>query len=243
MDQEAYDPTDLSLQQTFWNRWNASTREVSIHDVSIRQAEVVTGWLQRLGRRDLTILEVGCGAGWLCPQLAPFGQVTATDLSDEVLARARLRSPNVTFVAGDFMQLGFGDRPFDVIVTLEVLSHVVDQAAFVRKLASHLVPNGHLMMATQNRFVLQQFNRIPPPAPGQLRRWVDRHELRALLAQEFDVQELFSITPKADHGPMRWVNSPKLNTPVRALCGQSLERLKERIGLGWTLMAKARKRP
>ena len=78
----------ISLQQSFWNGWNASHREHDLQDVSIRQAEVVCGWLKSLGRSDLKILEVGCGSGWFGPRLAKFGETTGTDLSDEVLARA-----------------------------------------------------------------------------------------------------------------------------------------------------------
>jgi 2-polyprenyl-3-methyl-5-hydroxy-6-metoxy-1,4-benzoquinol methylase len=128
-----------------------------------------------------------------------------------------------------------------VVVTLEVLSHVADQPAFIRKLASHLRPGGHLMMATQNRPVLQKFNNVPPPKPGQLRRWVDERELRALLEPEFEVLELFSVTPRANRGVMRWVNARQINRPIRLLLGDRVDRLKEAMGLGWTLMALARK--
>jgi 2-polyprenyl-3-methyl-5-hydroxy-6-metoxy-1,4-benzoquinol methylase len=169
----------------------------------------------------------------------PFGSVTATDLSDEVLERAQRRFPKATFVSGDFMGLSFGT--FDVVVTLEVLSHVADQPSFVRKLASHLRPGGYLMMATQNRPVLEKFNNIPPPKPGHLRRWVDQNELRDLLKPHFEVLELFSVTCKANRGIMRWVNSRKVNKPVKALLGDRVEHIKERMGLGWTLMTLARK--
>jgi len=54
------------------------------------------------------------------------------------------------------------------------------------------------MLATQNRYVLERFNRIPPPDPGQLRHWVDRRELLRLLQQGFEVLELFSVSPKAN---------------------------------------------
>lgn len=231
----------IALQQDFWNRWNADVREASIQDVSKRQAEVVLGWLDETRRRDLNILEVGCGAGWFCPLLTRYGRVTGTDLSDDVLARARKRFPEVTFVAGDFMALDFGHGTHDVVVTLEVLSHVADQQAFVRKISSHLRPGGILMMATQNRFVLQRFNDVPPPAPGQLRRWVDRQELRDLLQPHFEIEKVFSVTPKANRGVMRLINSRKLNQPIRAVVGDRVERLKEAMGLGWTLMALARK--
>ena len=233
---------DIPLQTQFWNSWNSSVREAegALDRISLDQAEVVTHWLSRLGKRDLNILEAGCGAGWLCPHLKRFGSVVATDLSDEVLERAQRRNPEVDFRAGDFMQMEFGGKRFDVVVTLEVLSHVFDQQAFVSKLASHLRPGGLLMLATQNRTVLQRFNRIPPPAEGQLRHWLDKDELLRLLETEFRVEELFSITPRANRGVMRVVNSEKLNRPVRAVIGRRLDRVKERMGLGWTLMALAK---
>jgi 2-polyprenyl-3-methyl-5-hydroxy-6-metoxy-1,4-benzoquinol methylase len=233
----------ISLQRTFWNHWNETFNEEAVRDVSVRQAEVVCGWLDALGRTDLDIIEVGCGSGWFCPGLARYGRVTGTDLSTEVLARAQARVPEAKFVSGDFMGLDFGAGAFDVIVTLEVLSHVADQPAFISKLEGHLRPGGLLMMATQNRFVLENFNTIPPPASGQLRNWLDRHELKSLLEPVFEVQEIFSVSPRANRGIMRIVNSSKLNWPIRALMGKRLERFKERIGLGWTLMALARKPP
>lgn len=236
-----HDAAPLPLQRRFWNDWNATTREIEITDISIRQAEVVSGWLNSLNRKNLEILEVGCGSGWFCPELATFGRLTATDLSDEVLERARQRLPQVSFVAGDFMALQLGSATFDVIVTLEVLSHVADQRAFVEKLFQHLRPGGYLMMATQNRFVLEHYNRIPPPAPGQIRHWVDRRELRDLLEGRFEVERIFAVTPKANRGPMRLVTSRKLNWPFRLLFGDRLERVKESLGLGWTLMVLARK--
>jgi 2-polyprenyl-3-methyl-5-hydroxy-6-metoxy-1,4-benzoquinol methylase len=230
-----------SVQQRFWNAWNADHREKP-HYASLRQAEVVCQWVRSLARTNLDIIEVGCGTGWFCSTLSRFGTVKGTDLSDECLARAARGSPEVTFVPGDFMALDFGQAAYDVVVTLEVLSHVADQSTFIQKVASHLRPGGLLMMATQNRRVLEKFNRIPAPMPGQLRRWVDRHELRALLNHEFEILELFSVSRRANRGIMRLINSHKLNWPVRALVGDRVERFKERMGLGWTLMALARKR-
>jgi 2-polyprenyl-3-methyl-5-hydroxy-6-metoxy-1,4-benzoquinol methylase len=136
--------------------------------------------------------------------------VTGTDLSDELLAKAQVRHPNIRFVAGDFMALDFGSDPYDVAVSLEVLSHVADLEAFIAKIANLLKPGGHLKLATQNRPVLERYNRIPPPARGQLRRWVDAEELSELLRSHFDVLELYSVTPQANHGLMRIAASHKV---------------------------------
>lgn len=254
-----------TLQRDFWDRWNASTREENIVEVSRRQAEIIHRWLCELGRADLRILEVGCGTGWMCRHLIQFGHVTGTDLSERVLASAKKRTPEVTFVPGDFMDLDLGDEAFDVVVTLEVLSHVADQHAFVAKMARHLRPDGHLMLATQNRFVLKYLNFVPPPEPGQLRKWVGDRELYALLEPEFDALESFSVTPQFGHGLglRQWAQSSKLAWPVRKLLGDRASKppttptmhldvqgrrqglvtsCLEAVGLGWTLMVKASKR-
>lgn len=91
----------MDHQQSFWDDWNSAYREESRTEISLRQARVVLDWLVRDGRRDLRILEVGCGSSWFS---AP---------------------------------------------------------------------------------VLQGRCRVPPPDPGQVRRWVDRRELRALTAPHF----------------------------------------------------------
>jgi len=232
-------------QVSFWNAWNAACREHEIDRVSIDQGDQVARWLQQLGRKNLDILEVGCGAGWLCSRLREFGAVTGTDLSNEVLERASARSPDVTYVAGDFMVLDFHKEAYDVIVSLEVLSHVTDQSAFITKLTSLLRPGGYLMLATQNRPQLER-NDIPRPAPGQIRQWVDRHELTSLLKREFDVEELLSITPQCNRGLLRVINSRKVNDVLGklGLAGASryLKSAQERAWLGWTLICLARKR-
>jgi 2-polyprenyl-3-methyl-5-hydroxy-6-metoxy-1,4-benzoquinol methylase len=152
----------------------------------------------------------------------PFGNVTGTDLANELITRAQARYPKAKFVAGDFMALDFGAKPFDVAVSLEVLSHVADQPAFISKIANMVSPGGYLMLATQNKPVLKRFNHIPPPAPGQLRRWIDKHELRALLQPHFDVLELYAVTPKANRGLMRYVTSRKVNAVLRVFSAIAL---------------------
>ena len=231
-------------QREFWNKWNVS-REETQGRVSIDQQRVVLQWLARLARSDLNILEVGCGAGWLCSKLVNYGAVVGTDLSDEVLARAAARLPQAEFLAGDFLVLDFGVRQFDVVVTLETLTHVPDQPAFVRKCARLLKPGGLLMMATQNKTALEK-NQVKTAERGQYRRWVDHRELVGLMQEDFEIEELFSITPKFNRGALKIVNSERLHRPARAIglggLVDSITRMQEKAWLGWTLMALGRKR-
>ncbi len=222
-----------SEERDFWNEWNATHRESTQGDVSLRQAEVVNDWLA--GHSHLSILDAGCGTGWLCERLQPFGAVTGTDLADEVVEQARQRVPKARFVAGDIMTVDVG-RGFDVVTSLEVLSHVADQPAFMRRMFELIRPGGQLILATQNRPVLERFNRISPPAPGQLRRWVDRKELEELLTDAgFEIDRIKTLTPKADrHHRIMWLIA-KVGTKTRTTP------VLERLGFGWTLMVNATK--
>ncbi len=232
----------IALQASFWNRWNEANRESKIAEVSQDQRSVVLSWLSALGRTNLDLIDVGCGSGWLSPHLKPFGRVTATDLSEAVLGRARERIPNVEFVAGDFMTLDFGRERFDVVVSLEVLSHVADQQAFVAKLASLLRPGGLLILATQNRPILERYNTVPAPEPGQLRKWFDRNELVSLLSPHFQVREVRAITPVANRGPMRLLAGRKMKRVWRRMVGRAMEKVLTSSGFGWTLMCMAQRR-
>lgn len=240
---------DINTQAAYWNGWNHSRSEVP-GEVSRRQAEVVVRWLRSIRRRDLDVLDVGCGTGWLEPFLVPFGNVTALDFADEWVARAAVANPEVTFLAGDFDALPLEPASFDVVVSLEVLAHVSDQQAFVDRIASLLRPGGQLLLATQNRWVLEHLNDVPAVEAGQLRRWVDRRELRELLAGDFVVHELFSVTPRLGR-VMKKLNRGswrrRTEQPAEAR-GMTHPRsgigwmLLERAGLGWTLMCRAERR-
>jgi len=241
--EQRYD-APMSEQVDFWNSWNRC-RETQRGEVSLEQSKVVSSWLERLARTDLNIIDVGCGAGWMCENLVRFGHVTGTDLSDEVLKRAAMRVPSAKFISGDFMAMDFEPMSYDVAVSLEVLSHVNNQAAYLNKISDILRSGGYLMLATQNRPALER-NDIPAAAEGQIRRWVDRHELSELLNDRFEVIEMFSITPQFNSGYLRYLNSSKLGSLFASIGLDAVNKFvktsQEKAWLGWTIMALARKR-
>ena len=113
-----------------WNAWNAANREQSQGRISLDQSQAIERWMRSLFTdRHLDILEVGCGTGWMSQRLSSFGKVTAIDLADEVQQR-RLRAPQIDFIAADFMKVDLGRVAFDVVIGLETIAHVVDQAGF-----------------------------------------------------------------------------------------------------------------
>ncbi len=106
------------------------------------------------GRRAL---DVGCGAGLLCEPLARLGAaVTGVDAAAESIAVARAHAESgglaIDYRVGDAGAV-CGER-FDLVTSLEVVEHVTDARAFVRKLADVLAEGGLLIMSTPNRTAL-----------------------------------------------------------------------------------------
>ncbi len=230
----------LEDQRRAWDEWNDVARIDRLPQASRRQAELVEQVLLGLGRSDLDIIDVGCGSGWMCDRLTRFGRVTGTDFVQGTLEKAKKRFPAVRFVTGDLLELDLPNEGFDVAVSLEVLSHVADQPAFVSKIAGLLRPGGYLILATQNRPVFERWSAVDPPAPDRIRNWVDAAKLRVLLGKHFHPVRVISVVPAGDMGFLRIVNSPKLNWLASRFVPEPLiERAKERAMLGSSLVAVA----
>lgn len=93
------------------------------------QGRVIANFVGRI--KDRTILDVGTGTGRAALLLARGGaQVTAVDASAEMLAVAKHRADEehlaIRFLPGDVHRLEFGDRAFDVVISLRVLMHAMD---------------------------------------------------------------------------------------------------------------------
>jgi 2-polyprenyl-3-methyl-5-hydroxy-6-metoxy-1,4-benzoquinol methylase len=236
-------PIPIQEQRRAWDQWNSEARIDRLPEASQRQAEVVEATVAGLQRNDLSIIDVGCGTGWMCKRLARYGQVTGTDFVDSTLEGARKRLPMVQFITGDIFQLDLPLQSFDVAVSLEVLSHVADQLAFVARLAALLKPGGTLILATQNRPVYERWSAVAPPAPDRIRQWVNANELKALMAPCFEAIRVCSVVPVGNQGYLRIVNSEKLNKFLsRIIPSGRIERAKEMAMLGNTLIAVATKR-
>lgn len=86
-------------------------------DLNARCAEKI---LENL--RGRTVLEAGCGRGYLAGRMARTQQVTATDIVLDESAVARY--PDVDFITANVEDLPFPDRSFDTVVCTHTLEHV-----------------------------------------------------------------------------------------------------------------------
>jgi SAM-dependent methyltransferase len=91
------------------------------------------------------ILDAGCGSGRNMLELARFGSVTGTDVSERALELARQRGVGGAELAR-LEQLPFADESFDVITCLDVIEHIPDDVGALRELRRVVAPSGRLLV-------------------------------------------------------------------------------------------------
>ena len=75
------------------------------------------------GRRDLKLLDAGCGTGGTTIELRRFGEVVGVDLAWEALDPARGRGLR-HLARGSIEQLPFASASFDAVTSFEVVYHL-----------------------------------------------------------------------------------------------------------------------
>jgi 2-polyprenyl-3-methyl-5-hydroxy-6-metoxy-1,4-benzoquinol methylase len=238
---------DDADQQQFWNEWNARYRgaeQVSHLDpATIRRRDTALHWISELGLTKPKILDLGCSTGWLTAQLAQFGDVVGTDISDASIQEAKARYPHIEFNCGNFLKSDQGKEMFDIVVSVDVLSCVADQSAFVERIRQVLRPGGYVYIATPNRFVYERRADVAPQGAGQIRHWNYPSEVRRLFQNGFVIRHFTTLLPEGHRGVLRAVNSYRINDLLgRIVPPMAIERAKERLGLGQTIALLAQRR-
>jgi 2-polyprenyl-3-methyl-5-hydroxy-6-metoxy-1,4-benzoquinol methylase len=109
--------------------------------------------LELFDPRGLRILDAGCGGGrnGELARRAGAREVVGVELDAAAAARARERLDLV--VEGDlatFDPAALGDEPFDAVLAVDVLEHMADPDAVLRRLVALLAPGGVVVASIPN---------------------------------------------------------------------------------------------
>ncbi len=93
------------------------------------------------GRRDLRIVDCGCGTGYnLTTLLQPYGRAFAFDLIPDAIRRAR--TSGRPLVRADIEHIPFASGTFDLATSFDVVQSVPDDRKALREMARVLKPGG-----------------------------------------------------------------------------------------------------
>ncbi|GCE18860.1 bifunctional 2-polyprenyl-6-hydroxyphenol methylase/3-demethylubiquinol 3-O-methyltransferase UbiG [Dictyobacter kobayashii] len=212
-----------SSQEEIFTSYGWYEKNNLLYRITSDRCDYIESRIERVfGRHALAqqeILEVGCGGGLICRELARRGAVMtgldptkgALDDARRYIQQARL-GHNVSFDQGYAESLPYADGSFSVIVCLDVLEHVSDLKTTLHEIARVLAPGGIFIFDTINRTLLAQlvlirigerFFQKQGLVPGlhNYHAFIKPAELQPLIHQEnLQVQELTGFMPKLIEG-------------------------------------------
>jgi len=202
--QEIYDRIDNDLYHADGDRWWQSDCPLYLIQCSVNPARV--GYLKKKLFNDLKVspqgkaaLEVGCGGGILCEDIAHMGfDVTGIDPSEHSLqiatSHAKASRLRINYEQGTGEALPYRDNSFDIVFCCDVLEHVRNLPKVISEISRVLKPGGVFCYDTLNRTFMSKLVAINISqvwkrwafAPPNIHVWemfIKPDELKSLLGQ------------------------------------------------------------
>lgn len=145
--------------------------------------------------KNSVILDLGCGVGYgtyLLSQVAK--NVIGIDISEEAIhyANENYGALNCQFMVYDGMHTNYYNDSFDVIVSFQVIEHVVNDIQFVSEAYRLLKPGGSFFLTTPNK-IFRLFPLQKPWNKFHIREYYP-YELNELLSKSFNNVEILGIS-------------------------------------------------
>ncbi len=136
------------------NWWDPNSEFKPLHDINPLRFKYINKLYPVLGKR---VLDVGCGGGILCEEIAKNGGlVKGIDLSEKAIKVAQIHllesQLDVDYQLISAEQLAIEEpQQYDLVTCLEMLEHTPDPQSTVSACAQLVKPNGLVVFSTINR--------------------------------------------------------------------------------------------
>jgi SAM-dependent methyltransferase len=167
--EDALGLTDRAEESHFW-----------FHGFRRFLAPVITG--HAAGRRDLRLIDCGCGTGQNLALLVPHGRTFAFDLTAYGSARARARD-GASAVRADITRIPFASGVFDMATSFDVMQLVRGDVEAVSEMARVVRPGGLVILTLAAHDFLrgdhaETWNEVRRYTPETARALMERAGLR-----------------------------------------------------------------
>ena len=147
----------FQAESTFWKEvYSSSDVYAQIHQ--LRHVTTLT-WIDSLSLAPgSSVLEIGCGAGFMAIALAKRGlHVQAIDSTEAMIEQAQRNAQvsggteSLSLSIGDVSALAFEDASFDLVVALGVIPWLEVPVLAIQEMARVTKPGGHIIFTADNR--------------------------------------------------------------------------------------------
>lgn len=188
----------MFVENSYWNSTEPNEEE------KIRW-EIIETFLNTIdfkkGFNGFSILDLGCGRGWLTNLLSNYGDVIGIEPVRPVVEYAKKIFPKIKFICGnskDLLKKG-KIKKFDLIVTSEVIEHIPDisKKQFIKDIFRLLNDNGHLIVTTPRKEAQKEWIKYSNPNQP-IEDWISESELKNLVTNNGFTKKMldrFSISP------------------------------------------------
>jgi 2-polyprenyl-3-methyl-5-hydroxy-6-metoxy-1,4-benzoquinol methylase len=138
-------------------------------------------------KSNIRILDLGCGRGWLTNLASIYGYVEGVDPIASSIRQAKKNFPAINFYVGtaaDLIKLN-NFEPYDIIISSEVIEHVIDKINFVNEIVKCLKKDGYVIISTPrgeeyNKWLRMKLEKQP------IEKWISEKDLyRIFLRKNF----------------------------------------------------------
>ncbi len=103
--------------------------------------------------KNKVVLDFGCNTGFGTEMIsATAKRVVGVDVSERALgiAQNRYKHANIEFTRIDGETLPFNDHEFDMVVSFQVIEHIIDYSKYLAPICRVLKPDGFVLFTTPN---------------------------------------------------------------------------------------------
>ena len=152
----------------------------------VRNSALIALVLSRV--RGNTVLDIGCGSGFLLGELIKQGKdVYGVEPNHELATLLRKRYPTISVAEKTVETLDHVSGVFDTITILDVLEHVEDDVAALQTMYRKLSPDGRLVLVVPAH---QSLYGKRDKAMGHYRRYGKKELLSKIRSAGFIIQEV-----------------------------------------------------
>lgn len=144
--------SNLGRQKVAYDKYANEYHKLIEKSHTLLYSYTIEKWKKEV--RGLSVLDLGCGTGYVEKELHPYvSYIIGIDISEECIkiAKQQVKAKNVAFIVGDAVEIRYIRQKFDVITSYGFLHHVEQPERVIENAIKLLTPHGVFLAIEDSR--------------------------------------------------------------------------------------------